>query len=285
LSTAALLALVLAVEGAPRPKVPVFSAATESVRLDVSVTRDGVPVRGLTVANFAVEDEGVRQTLELVDLEDAAIHTLLALDTSSSVAGPELARLKSAAHLFVDALRQGDALSLLTFAECSNLSLAGSQSRQEAHAAIEIASTRQTTSLYDALLAALALADPWQGRPLVLVFSDGQDVGSWTAADRVLEVARESEVVVHAVMPGGRPVPLFLEQLAESTGGHVWPVGGDAPLAEVFLKVLEEFRGRYRLRYEPAGVKPGGWHRLKVELKDAKGKVRARPGYRHRSAD
>jgi len=30
-------------------------------------------------------------------------------------------------------------------------------------------------------------------------FSDGQDVGSWTPPERVLELARESEAVVRAV--------------------------------------------------------------------------------------
>ena len=263
-------------------QVPSFGSAIEVVRLDVSVTRDGAPVRDLTAADFEVFDEGVRQKAELVVQDDATIHAILALDTSSSVAGEKLSQLKAAAHRFVDALRPDDTLSLLTFSECIDLAVVQSRDREEAHAAIELASTRRTTSLHDACLASLTLADPALGRPLVLVFSDGQDVGSWTSAERVLELARESEAVVHAVVPPAADSPGILQELTGRDGGpHVAGGGGDK-LGDVFLQALEEFRSRYRLQFEPRGVEAGGWHRLQVRLKRADGKVYARRGYLHR---
>jgi len=230
-----------------------------------------------------VQDEGVPQRVELLGQEETAIHAVLALDTSQSVEGARLARLKEAAHAFVDALRPDDALSILTFAECADLSLVGSRDRTAAHAAIDAAATRRTTGLHDATLAALSLADPELGRPLVLLFSDGQDVGSFLGADRVTATARDSEAVVHAVLPPGALASEFLTALAEETGGRVWPTRDPARLDEVFLQALDEFRSRYRLRYEPEGVARPGWHRIRVRLKDgARGVVRARPGYRQR---
>ena len=275
------LLLLLAVNGEPA-QVPSFRTAIEVVRLDVSVTRGGTPVRNLTAADFDVLDEGARQTVELVAQDDATIHAILALDTSSSVAGEKLSQLKAAAHRFVDALRPDDTLSLLTFSECIDLAIVQSQNREEAHAAIGLATTKRTTSLHDACLASLTVADPALGRPLVLVFSDGQDVGSWTPPEKVLELARESEAVVHAVVPSAADSAGILRELTDETGGRIWQTADGDKLEDVFLRALEEFRSRYRLQYEPQGVKRGGWHRLHVRLKHADGKVSARRGYVHR---
>ena len=116
----------------------------------------------------------------------------------------------------------------------------------------------------------------------MLVFSDGQDVGSWTSAERVLELARESEAVVHAVVPRAADSPGILQELTGQTGGRMWQAADGDRLGDVFLQALEEFRSRYRLQYEPQGVKRGGWHRLQVRLKRTDGKVFARRGYVHR---
>jgi VWFA-related protein len=278
------LLLLLAMSG-KTVEVPRFSTGIEVVRLDVSVTREGVPVRNLTAEDFEVFDEGVRQQPELVIRDEAVIHAVLALDTSSSVAGEKLSRLKAAAHRFVDALRPDDTLSLLTFSECIDLAIVQSRRREEAHEAIGLASARRTTSLRDASVAALSVADPAPGRPLVLVFSDGQDVGSWATPERVMRLARESEVVVHAVVPSTSGLPGFLTDLTGETGGRLWQAGEGDELEDVFLKALEEFRSRYRLQYEPQGVERGGWHRLQVRLKHVSGTIRARRGYLRRRAD
>jgi VWFA-related protein len=278
-----LLSLLLAVNEPAAAKLPSFSSGIEVVRLDVSVTRDGVPVKDLAASDFEVFDEGVQQKLELIGQEETAIHAVLALDTSQSVAGQELADLKAAAHLFVNALGPEDSLSLLTFSECTDLAIVSSKNREEAHAAIELATARRTTSLRDATLAALTLADPTLGRPLVLVFTDGQDVGSWIPAERVIDQAKESEVVVHAVAPTTEGSIGFIQQLTDTTGGRIWLTPEGDKLANVFLRALEEFRSRYRIQYEPDGVKPTGWHRVRVRLKQVDGKVRVRPGYQRRA--
>jgi Ca-activated chloride channel homolog len=264
--------------------LPRFSASVEVVRLDVSVLKGGRPVKRLRAENFEVWDQGVRQRVELVDEEATAIHAVLALDISESVEGKSLQRLKMAAHAFVDALAPDDALSLLTFAECANLSLVGSRNRGEAHTAIERAVTRHTTGLRDAVAAALTVADPRLGRPLVLVFSDGQDVGSFLDEAAVMKEAADSEAVVHAILPPGSVEAPFLASLADATGGRTARVLHDDHVDRAFLEALDEFRSRYRLRYEPKGVTGDGWHRIKVRLVNTTGgHVRARPGYRARS--
>jgi hypothetical protein len=118
---------------------------------------------------------------------------------------------------------------------------------------------------------------------LVLVFRDGVDRGSWLTPEAVIDEARASDVVAHYVETPSEDKQPFLEQLANETGGRGWRVGRDAGLEKAFTTALDEFRGRYRLRYEPQGVPAGGWHELKVRLKGRKADVQARRGYRSRS--
>jgi Ca-activated chloride channel family protein len=73
--------------------------------------------------------------------------------------------------------------------------------------------------------------------------------------------------------------PVFLRHVAEETGGTVFTAGSAEGLGESFLAVLARVKSRYLLRYQPAGVKAAGWHKLDVRLEGRKGDVRARRGY------
>ena len=262
--------------------LPVFSTEVEMVRLDVSVTRDGQPIKGLTATDFEIRDNGVAQEVELVGGEDKTVDTVLALDTSSSLAGLPLGRLKAAAHAFVDVLHPQDAFSLLTFSDRIQAKVTPGDRRERAHEVIEATQARLSTALYDAAFAALSLADSARGRPLVLVFSDGQDVGSWVRPERVLRLAKESDLVVYAVVTRleGSEVD-FLRELATVTGGEVWSAEHQE-LKDILLRAIEEFRTRYTLRYALSGPAHDGWHKIEVGIKHAPATVRARKGYWHR---
>jgi VWFA-related protein len=272
-------ALLLNGHGAHGEELPVFSSAIEMVRLDVSVTRQGRPLRGLTAREFEVRDNGIVQAVEVVGHEEKPVHAVLALDNSNSLAGPRLARLKSAARSLLDVLRPDDAVSVLTFSDRLVLEARAGEPREKAHAAIESTRAKLSTSLYDAAFTALTVADPALGRPVVLVFSDGQDVGSWLRPEQVLRVARTADLVTHVVISereGSRA--RFLEDLAAATGGEVWRVE-DGELEEAFLRALEEFRSRYTLQYAVDDDARETWHDIEVRVRRAGAQVRVREGY------
>jgi len=262
-----------------RREVPpaTFGVGVENVNVDVSVTRGGRPIEGLTVADFAVTDNGVSQRVEVVEHEDTAVDALLVLDASSSVRGRRLEELQQAAHAFVGALWPTDSVTLITFATDLRLAAPSGASRADAHAAIDRLRGSGATVLVDAAYAALLLADPRRGRPLILIFSDGVDHGSWLAPEAALATARGSDAVVDYVEIEGALT--FLEPLASETGGRGWSAHHPGELKGAFVGVLEEFKSRYRLRYEPQGVRREGWHELRVRLVGKQGKVQARRGY------
>jgi Ca-activated chloride channel family protein len=240
-------------------------------------------------------DNGVRQRLELVARHEASpVHAILVLDTSSSVAGRKLERLKRAAGAFLGGLGQGDRATLLTFSHELRLVSALGAEPTAARRALRGAEAAGGTALHDAIFAALHLGDPQLGRPMLLVFSDGEDGLSWLSPEKVMAAARYLDAVVFTVHARARPAHLdetpvelarrgvkpgkLLKELARITGGQAWDVeAGD--LEAAFHAVLAQIKSRYLLRYEPRGVNCDGWHDLELRLEGLKGRVRARSGY------
>jgi VWFA-related protein len=193
---AALLVLAL---GAPAQEPPTFAAGVEGVYLDVSVRRDGKPVPGLSATDFELAEEGSSRAVEVVEGANAPVHAILALDVSSSVQGQRLLDLRAAASAFLAGLGPADRATLVTFSHRVELRTPVGASPAEARAALDRAQAGGSTALFDGAFAAIALADRRHGRPVVLLFSDGDDELSWLDAQRLRELAREANGVVHVV--------------------------------------------------------------------------------------
>jgi VWFA-related protein len=275
-----------------------FTSGVNVVELDVAVTRDGRPLPGLSADDFEVLDSAVPQRVELVARDRARVQAILLLDTSQSVAGEKLRQLTAAAGAFLGGLAPEDSATLVAFSERARL--LGDAGLPPSAAAERLGglSAGGATALIDAVFAAASLADSRQGRPVLVVFSDGDDRLSWLRERDAVELARRSDVVVHAVgftPPARRRVdglvrrpndrlrldgsPGFLQHVAEASGGRLWFADAPDGLAAAFHAVLEELRERYLLRYEPAGVPVGGWHAVEVRVRRRGAEVRCRPGY------
>ncbi len=107
------LAIVLTLVAAQQPAV--FPSEIESVYVDVFATKNGRGVTGLTAQDFVLEDNGVRQVVEVVDRSVVPTTAVLVLDVSSSVAGEKLAHLKKAARAFLHGMAEHDEAALVTF--------------------------------------------------------------------------------------------------------------------------------------------------------------------------
>jgi VWFA-related protein len=132
------------------------------------------------------------------------------------------------------------------------------------------------TSLRDAVHFALQLQPRDRSRPLMLLFTDGHDTASWLTEDAVVDSARRSGVVIHAVRVES---DALLDRLTQVSGGRTWSATSDRQLRELFTRALDEMRARYLLTYTPRGVRQPGWHELKVKLKNGGADVTARRGY------
>ena len=272
-----------------------FEVRVQTVYVDVFVSHDGKPVRGLSAKDFEVSDNGVRQEIELVDVETVPTSAMLVLDTSGSVTGSKLRHLREAAHSFVDGLDEDDEAGLLTVTQELRLKKHLGRDFHGLHEALDQPMTGGATALADALFAGLKLLERARGRPLLLLFTDGMDNMSWLDASDALDVAEASEAIVYVVGVGSQAgvrrlgrvrstvsdeATRFLDRIAKVTGGQVWYADTTVLLEDVFLGVLEEMKMRYLLSYRPRGALEEGWHALDVRLKSRKSaEVRSRSGY------
>lgn len=288
------LGFALVKAGAASAQAPVFRSEVAAVYLDVFVTHSGRPVPGLRAPDFELKDQGVVQRLELLSAETHPLLSVLVFDTSSSMAGDRLTALRAAGEAFLDGLRPGDQASLMTFSEEIAWRAAPPADPASVRAALARLTASGATSAFDALFAGITLTDTGR-RPLVVLFTDGEDNLSWLGERQVRRIAERSNALVHVVgwqppsqlVAPGQPLPSSndseheraLKQIAEATGGRFWRALSPAKLQDAFAAIADAMGHRYVLRYEPNGVKREGWHRLDVRLRHAKGDVQARRGY------
>jgi Ca-activated chloride channel homolog len=256
-----------------------FKSKVEVVRVDVLVTERGRPVLDLRPGDFEITDNGVPQRVDYASFEQIPLNVVLTLDASDSLAGERLQHLLAAGNVVLDRLKADDQAALVTFGHAIDLRSKLVRDRDTIRRALASVRAGGETSLVDAAYAGLVVGESDVGRALVLIFSDGLDVTSWLQPEAVVDIARRSDVVVYGVAVRTAAKPEFLSDLGDATGGDLIEVESTRDLAQTFTDVLNEFRHRYLVSYEPRGVEKGGWHRVEVKVKRPGVRVKARPGY------
>lgn len=297
---AALLAQLTLGGGMQQP--PVFQATVETVYVDAFVTSHGAPLTELQASDFLLKDNGVRQEVRLVDRQRVGLTVILAFDISTSVAGDKSSELIAAGRAVAASLTERDRAAVVTFSHAITLLAPPTADRELLGSALDKMATGGGTSLMDTVF--LCLKRSWgKERPLLLVFTDGEDTTSWLDEDAALDAARTSLALVHVVavenqpLGGETPRPRirgyqpgapeaveshsagFLRRLAEMTGGAYWRAESFGRLREVFAAIMQGMNSRYVLSYEPKGVARAGRHRVTVSVKTKGADVRARPEY------
>jgi len=282
-----------------------FRTNVDAVRVDVLVVDGNRPVVGLVADDFELRDSGVVQAVDSIAVADVPISMMIALDTSQSVAGGTLERLREGVTSTLGMLTTQDRAAVLTFS--SELRLAHDWSSDVPSLTQSLTNVRAAggTALWDATFAALAFTDSVPTvRRLVLVFSDGVDTASWLPRQAVIDKAKRTDAVLYSVslrgmQPQRRGATLmgrsgielskneappwlqegFLAEVADATGGTDYTLDTDRELRNTFARIVTEFRTRYVLSYSPQSVDRAGWHPIEVKLKSKRGTIKARRGY------
>ncbi len=281
---------------------PTFRSGVDVVNVDVSVSRGGEHIGGLKASNFEVFDNGVKQKIDRVSVEEVPLESYLVFDVSGSIAGAKLQALEDAANAFVNGLTPRDKVALVTFARDVEVKQPLTADFDAFRRAVSDIKAGGQTALFDATLKTVGLRERNDNRAVVVVLTDQHDNASTTTQKQAIEAAERSDVIAYGVlaeeesapsmgatMGGGiggvgfRPPQMqfqlgFLRSLADGTGGRVFRSSNRLRLNEVFELVLDDARTRYVLTYRPEKVVPG-WHKLQVKLVEAKGDVVARRGY------
>jgi VWFA-related protein len=275
------------------PQRPVFQAGTDTVVLDIAVRHNGVPVLGLTQADFDVVDNGARQTIDHMSAETFPLDLTLIIN-QSGYGQTVLDQVTASVGTATDLLADDDHVRVLTFDATIQQLYEGSSAGIAS--ATEHLEARGRASLFDALVAGLVHKRNPDRRSVAIAFTPGSDTTSTTSPSKLVEVARRSDVILDiffvynpdspsAGRLGSEQYRDHLKAAAEATGGFVSEMLGDSDLTKSLTTALADFRARYALFYTIKSAVRAGWHDVKVTVKghEAKGpgeyQVLVRKGY------
>jgi Ca-activated chloride channel homolog len=266
-----------------------FKTGTRTVALYATVIDSQKRlVPDLSKEDFEILDNEKVQEIQLFINEVQPITVVVMLDTSASMTG-NLKLLENAAESFLMRLLPKDKGMVGAFndkIEFFPASFTGDRDRL-------IRSLRELdfgnpTRLYDAISESVERLKGIEGRRVVLVFTDGDDTDSSIGQGKVLDKARDAEVMIYAVglrsdyFNGARQVrskpDSGLKQLAEETGGGYFELDKSSDLAPTFTRVAQELHSQYVLGFTPATL-DGRLHKLMTKVKRPGMTVRARRSY------
>ena len=292
----------------PSADVPVFRAELDVTNVTLSVRDErGRLVTNLSQDDFVVTEDGKRQevlvfgnALDGTTVDEGltahggpkrdllALDLGLLLDTSDSML-KELRLSKEAAVRFLDTIPRARELFTVFFDEEIRVSRYDSENQQGLFERIHELKGGGNTALYDAIATYISRVQGAPGRKTLVLFSDGEDSRSTLGLGEFIEVVRSSGVTIYPIAFSGGFAPgssralkakVFLQQIAEMTGGQVFTPHTSRELGGIFRRILDELAAQYVLGYVSTNPNHDGkFRKLKVELKRPGLKVRHRSGY------
>lgn len=207
---------------------------------------------GVVPDSVSVTENGIAGPASLRLLAQDPLEVLLAVDTSGSMRGAALEAAKQAAAGFVQELPPTTRTAVMGFATDAVLVSDFSDDPAPALAALAALQATGETALYDAVVAALeALEAAGEGRPLIVLLSDGGDTASTTSLEEAVARLDESGVGFYAVeLQTAESDRAALEALAESSTGRVVSAEDPAALAGVYAQIASELANQLLVTYE-----------------------------------
>jgi len=292
-SVIAMVALV-AQAGSQQQQPPSSSqkirVSTESVPVYVTVTdTDKRLVPDLVLDDFEVLDNLKPQVINVFENKPVPITVVVMIDTSGSMTAA-LDLVKDGAEQFLLRLLPDDRAQVGEFSDKIKFhpgSFIESRDRLIYLLKHEL-DFGYPTRLYDAVDESLARLEPEGSRKVVLVFTDGDDTASKLGVGKVMDRAREKDIMVYAIglvnefFNGQQRVRTSpdkgLKKLAEDTGGGYFELKRTADLGATFTRVAQELHSQYVLGFSPETL-DGKVHKLEVRVKKSGMTARARKTY------
>ncbi|MSO48285.1 MAG: VWA domain-containing protein [Acidobacteria bacterium] len=269
---------------------PTFKSGTRTVPVYATVFNgDGRLVPGLEQENFEIYDNGKKQAVTIFDNKPIPFSAALTLDSSISME-MNLPFMQDAAVQFVIRLGPEDKSVVGFFNSKIQFSPSLTNDRDSLVSYIRNNMTRgNSTRLWDGVDAAMDQLTDALGRRVVVVLTDGDDLGASSRSNGdILERAQREDVMIYTLgiesyyhngerwtlsRPGGA-----FRRLAAETGGGFFELKKSAELNSTFTRVIAELHSQYVLGFSPTAM-DGKAHKLEVRLTKPGLTARARKSY------
>jgi Ca-activated chloride channel family protein len=287
----------------PRLKGPAAVEPRTDIRVDTSLVviplsvTDALnrPVTGLRKSNFRIFEGGEEQQVLHVTREDAPLAVGVVFDTSGSMAR-KMTKSRAAVAEFFQTANPQDEFFLVEFNSTAQMTRPFTSDPGEVQAQLASVKPGGQTALLDAVAMAMReLKKSKKPRKALVIFSDGGDNRSRFTRAEVKNMVAESDVLIYAmgIFEGGIgrlsaeevAGPGLLKELADRTGGKMFPVESLKDLPDIAGRIGAELHSRYIIEFAPANLqRDGRYHKVLVKVAQPEGssllRVDSRGGYR-----
>jgi VWFA-related protein len=296
---------------------PTIKANVPLVLIPVTVTdKKGVSIDGLSVEDFILTDDGVRQNVRM-DTSDTVLApiSLVVAVQCSGISAAILAKINRVGGM-IQPLVVGERgrAAVVAFDDEVRIFQDFTADSTKIRVAFEKIQPRviRKGHLIDAVGESVRLLEtrPENSRRVLLILSESRDRGSKMKLAQAIELVQRAGVTAYPAtysaqasawtakpednppMPGG---PNYLgaigelvrmgktndaDAFARATGGRHLSFGTLKGLEETITRAGEEIHSQYLLSFVPQETKNGGYHRIEVAVTShPDAMIRARPGY------
>jgi len=293
----------------PQDDLPTIKVDVDLVNVMFTVrNKNGALVPTLTKDDLTVFEDGKQQTTKYFTRETNLPLTIgLLVDVSGSQETLIPQEKHAAGQFFDQVLKAKDMAFLISFGADAELLQDSTSSTKLLKRGLEglrlstsvgglhpgpvpTSAKQKGTILYDAVyLAANDKLKNEVGRKAIVLITDGMDYGSTYKLKEAVEMAHKADTMIYSIYyvdqrgyynRGFGASDGDLKKMSEETGGHLFHVGRNNSLDEIFGQIQEEMRTQYALAYSPTNEsRDGSFRKLEIRPNDKTLKVQARKGY------
>jgi Ca-activated chloride channel family protein len=274
----------------PPGEEPTFTSDTNWVILPVSVSdKNGKLVTNLQQSSFKVFENGIEQPIKLFRHEDVPISLGIIIDNSGSMK-EKRQKVEVASVDLVKASNPHDEVFIVNFNDEAYLDVPFTNDIKKMEEGVARIDSRGGTAMRDAINGAIDyLKEKGQNhKKVLLVVTDGNDNASNVGLERLVDRARQSEVLIYAIglldeeeHREAKAAKRALNALTLESGGLSFYPKGVADVDAIALQVAHEIRNQYTIAYSPLNLaKDGTFRQIKVVVNGpSHPQVRTRSGY------
>jgi VWFA-related protein len=231
-SFVATLALLLVCLLTPARVARAQDGSDEPIRIDTAlvqlnvgvVDRQGRAITTLSPKDFAVYEEGVRQTIQSFEPVNAPFSLVLLLDMSGSTQSFR-APLKQAAIRFIDALAPEDRVAVIAFNDKVKTLAGFTNDYKKIVYAIQYAEGKGGTEFYQALAYSLAeLGKETKRRKAIVVLTDGIDTRMSNSDRAAAAGAQTNDTAIASIKPEASGPLNAVLNAADRQGVTIYPL-------------------------------------------------------------
>jgi len=267
-----------------------FTAETRWVILPVSVSdKNGKLITDLQQKAFKVFENGIEQPIKFFRHEDVPISLGIIVDNSGSMK-EKRQKVEIASVDLVKASNPHDEVFIVNFNDEAYLDVEFTNDIKKMEEGVARIDARGGTAMREAISMSIDyLKEKGQNhKKVLLVVTDGNDNASTISLERLVDRARQSEVLIYAIglldeeeHREAKSARRALNALTHESGGLSFFPKALAEVDSIALQVAHEIRNQYTIAYSPLNeARDGSFRQIKVMVNGpGHPQVRTRTGY------